>query len=272
MGELKKIAFEEQPEEVKDRVKGYWSKRADSFAKLRKHEMKSNKADRWLTEILTKITDAAMEDADEMAEAEAVADKDTSLIKVLDVGCGSGFFEVLLGQQGFEVAGIDLTEEMVAKANGMIAEYGLDAKRVKALTMDAENPDFATESFDVIITRNLTWTLPHPIEAYGKWYALLKKGGILLNYDAEYAKGAHNLSLPENKAHNMMSDLLKEECHDIYHMLSISALPRPSWDEEVLRKIGFSYVSIDQTVGKRIYAEMDEFHIPDAMFGIVARK
>ena len=53
MGELKKIAFEEQPEEVKDRVKGYWSKRADSFAKLRKHEMKSNKADRWLTEILT---------------------------------------------------------------------------------------------------------------------------------------------------------------------------------------------------------------------------
>lgn len=59
MGELKKIAFEEQPEEVKDRVKGYWSKRADSFAKLRKHEMKSNKADRWLTEILTKITDAA---------------------------------------------------------------------------------------------------------------------------------------------------------------------------------------------------------------------
>ena len=167
MGELKKIAFEEQPEEVKDRVKGYWSKRADSFAKLRKHEMKSNKADRWLTEILTKITDAAMEDADEMAEAEAVADKDISLIKVLDVGCGSGFFEVLLGQQGFEVTGIDLTEEMVAKANGMIAEYGLDAKRVKALTMDAENPDFATESFDVIITRNLTWTLPHPIEAYG---------------------------------------------------------------------------------------------------------
>ena len=74
---------------------------------------------------------------------------------------------MLLGQHGFEVTGIDLTEEMVAKANGMIAEYGLDAKRVKALTMDAENPDFAPESFDVIITRNLTWTLPHPIEAYG---------------------------------------------------------------------------------------------------------
>ena len=90
MGELKKIAFEEQPEEVKDRVKGYWSKRADSFAELREHEMKSNKADRWLTEILPKSTDAATEDADEMAEA--VADKDTSLIKVLYFGCVSVFF------------------------------------------------------------------------------------------------------------------------------------------------------------------------------------
>lgn len=70
----------------------------------------------------------------------------------------------------------------------------------------------------------------------------------------------------------MMTDSLKEECHDIYHMLSISALSRPSWDEEVLRKIGFSAVSVDKTVGCRIYAEMDEFHIPDAMFGIVARK
>ena len=59
--------------------------------------------------------------------------------------------------------------------------------------------------------------------------------------------------------------------------MSITCFPilcstSPSWDEEVLHKIGFSYVSIDQTVGKRIYAERDEFHIPDAMFGIVARK
>ncbi len=70
----------------------------------------------------------------------------------------------------------------------------------------------------------------------------------------------------------MISDPLKEECHDIYHMLSISTLERPDWDLQVLRQVGFSEVSVDKTVGSRIYAEMDEFHIPDAMFGIVARK
>ncbi len=269
MGELKSIAFEEQAENLKDKVQGYWSKRAESFAELREHEIKSQKADRWLNEILCKMT--GKKDADKR-QITQILGKDASNIRILDVGCGSGFFEVLLGQHGFHITGIDLTKEMVAKANQMIAEYGLEESRVKALVMDAENPDFAPETFDVIITRNLTWTLPHPIEAYDKWYALLKKDGMLLNFDAEYAKGAHNLSLPENKAHNMMSDPLKEECHDIYHMLSISTLERPDWDLEVLRQVGFSAVSVDKTVGSRIYAEMDEFHIPDAMFGIVARK
>lgn len=269
MGELRSIAFEEQADDIKDKVQGYWSKRADSFARLREHEIQSQKADRWLHEILGKI--GKNTDTDD-GQIESLLGKKLREIKVLDVGCGSGFFEVLLGKHGFDITGIDLTEEMVTKANQMIAEYGLDERSVKALVMDAEKPDFATETFDIIITRNLTWTLPHPIEAYGKWYELLKKGGLLLNFDAEYAKGAHNLSLPENKAHNMISDPLKEECHDIYHMLSISTLERPDWDLQVLRQVGFSQVSVDKTVGSRIYAEMDEFHIPDAMFGIVARK
>ena len=57
---------------------------------------------------------------------------------------------------------------------------------------DAEKLDFADESFDVVISRNLTWTLPHPIDAYQEWMRVLKKGGVLINFDAEYAKGAHN--------------------------------------------------------------------------------
>lgn len=269
MGELKSIAFEEQADDIKDKVQGYWSKRADSFARLREHEIQSQKADRWLHEILGKIGENT--DTND-GQIERLLGGEQREIKILDVGCGSGFFEVLLGKHGFDITGIDLTEEMITKANQMIAEYGLDAEHIKALVMDAEKPDFAPETFDIILTRNLTWTLPHPIEAYGKWYELLKKGGLLLNFDAEYAKGAHNLSLPENKAHNMISDPLKEECHDIYHMLSISTLERPDWDLQVLRQVGFSEASVDKTVGSRIYAEMDEFHIPDAMFGIVARK
>ena len=55
-------------------------------------------------------------------------------------------------------------------------------------------------------------------------------------------------------------------------MLTISFLDRPLWDEEVLKKVGFSSVSVDRAFGDRIYSEKDEFYIPDKMFMISAIK
>ena len=52
--------------------------------------------------------------------------------------------------------------------------------------MDAENLYFADNTFDVVISRNLTWTLPNPQKAYSEWYRVLKPQGILLNFDADY--------------------------------------------------------------------------------------
>ena len=69
-----------------------------------------------------------------------------------------------------------------------------------------------------------------------------------------------------------MSNELKERCHTIYHMLDISSFTRPQWDIELLTKIGASSVSIDSTVGPRIYAEEDEFYIPVPMFLVKAIK
>lgn len=253
MGELKYIAFEDEAENIKERVENYWTKRADGFFELRHDEIESTKAERWTNEINRLIPQGRK-------------------LRILDIGCGTGFFEVLLGRMGHEVTGIDLTEDMVLKANQMISMYELDGDRVRAITGDAENLDFEDNSFDVVISRNLTWTLPHPIEAYKQWYRVLKKGGVLLNFDAEYAKGAHNLRSPENLAHKNIDDTLKEECHEIYHMLTISMLDRPQWDMEILNHIGFDGVKCDTDFGKRIFIEHDEFFIPDQMFSIVALK
>ena len=41
--------------------------------------------------------------------------------------------------------------------------------------MDAQALEFEDESFDVIISRNLTWNLPHPEMAYKEWLRVLKK-------------------------------------------------------------------------------------------------
>ena len=128
------------------------------------------------------------------------------------------------------------------------------------------------DTFDVVITRNLTWTLPHPIDAYKQWHRVLKKGGVLLNFDAEYAKGAHNLKSPENLAHKDIDDSLKDECHNIYHMLTISMLDRPMWDKHILEEIGFEEIITDVDFSNRIFVEHDEFYIPDKMFSIKAIK
>ena len=253
MGELIHIAFEDEAENIKDKVENYWTKRAESFFELRHDEIESYKSSRWLEEI------------------KGFLPKKEKL-NILDLGCGTGYFEVLLGREGHIVTGVDLTEEMIAKANDMIRIYGLQESQVKAVVGDAENTAFSDESFDVVITRNLTWTLPHPIDAYKDWYRVLKCGGVLINFDAEYAKGAHNLTSPENIAHKNVSKELADECHDIYHMLTISTLDRPEWDVHVLEEIGFKNIIIDKTFGDRIFVEKDEFYIPDKMFSIRAVK
>ena len=55
-------------------------------------------------------------------------------------------------------------------------------------------------------------------------------------------------------------------------MLEISSYTRPQWDKELLTKMGASSVSIDPTVGSRIYSEEDEFYIPVPMFLVKAIK
>ena len=179
---------------------------------------------------------------------------------------------VLLGKEGFEVTGIDLTQEMIKKAKELIHDHGPYPENVQVMEMDAEKLSFEDESFDAVITRHLTWTLPHPIEAYQEWYRVLKKGGVLLNFDAEYAKNAHSLFTVESVAHKDISDKLKEDCHELYHMLTISTFDRPEWDKEVLTHIGFSEVRTDLSFADRIFAEKDEFYIPDKMFMIAAEK
>lgn len=260
MSEIKYIPFEEESENIKERVTGYWTQRADSFFEQRQHELSSPKAMKWLDEIKKKI-------------GEAFGDRDTTTpLRILDVGCGAGYFPVLLGKEGHEVTGVDLTEKMIDEAGKLIEMNGPYKNSVKAMVMDAEELDFEDESFDMVITRNLTWTLPHPVEAYKEWKRVLRKGGLLLNFDAEYAKGAHNLKTMDNLAHKNISDELKDECLAIYHMLTISSLDRPEWDTKILKELGYAEICIDLGFADRVFSEKDEFYMPDRMFMISARR
>ena len=190
-------------------------------------------------------------------------------LRILDVGCGAGFFSVLLANEGHQVTGIDLTPAMIAQAKALAAAEGCSCT---FQTADAEHTAFSDGSFDIVIARNLMWNLPHPEAAYAEWLRVLAPKGILLNYDAEYAKDHHRQKLPALNAHADVSAKLLNECHNIYHMLEVSLFERPRWDLEILKALGSCSCSVDQSVGDRIYAEQDIFYIPVPMFCIKAVK
>lgn len=236
----------------KERITEYWGKRSESFLEQKKRELHSAMADRWLSEISRQIP------------------WDRPL-KILDVGCGTGFFSVLLAKAGHQVIGCDLTPEMVVGAKQLARE---EAVSCRFRVMDAEELDFADETFDLVISRNLTWTLPDAARAYREWHRVLKPEGVLLNFDANY--GAADFSdysdLPTEHSHRELGDDMLRECEEIKRQLPISSYVRPAWDLEILGKTGFSSFAVDLAFGKKIYVEKDEFYNPTPVFMIRARK
>lgn len=247
-----RIVREPEYNDRKEQIVHYWEKRSESFLEQRRSELANPIAKRWMKEIEKQIPAGRR-------------------LKILDVGCGAGFFSILLAKEGHEVFGIDLTPEMIENAIQLAEEENADCC---FQVMDAENPMFADETFDVVISRNLTWTLPNAEHAYGEWMRVLKTGGVLLNFDANYGKEdvADTKGLPEAHAHFKVGNEMLEECERIKSQLPISRKNRPAYDVAVLCENTAGEIRIDTSLGKRIYLEKDEFYNPAPMFSICAVK
>lgn len=240
--------------EMKQRVKDYWTQRSHDFGTVRKNELENEMGQRWLHEIERFLPEGRSLD-------------------ILDVGTGTGFFAVLLAQQGHRVEGIDLTPAMLEEARTLAKQRNLD---ITFREMDAQNLAYPDGTFDVVISRNLTWTLPDPERAYASWFRVLKPGGVLLNFDAEYAAHVRSHSVQNRKVapdspygHVGMTDALQQENDAITLSMDIGQA-RPEWDGEVLTRVGFQSCQTDTQVGKRLLGELDLTTAP--MFGIFASK
>ncbi|GAA2905076.1 MULTISPECIES: class I SAM-dependent methyltransferase [Streptomyces] len=96
---------------------------------------------------------------------------------VLDVGCGTGSLSRLLAEAGYRVTGVDLAPRMVDQARGKFMAAGLEGR---FLVGDAANPATEQDSFDVVLSRHLLWTLPDPDSALRAWISRLRTGGTLI--------------------------------------------------------------------------------------------
>ncbi len=144
--------------EFKDAVRKSWNESSGMYDHCPGHGIgKGDEKDAWMQELSRNLPGP--------------------LLRVLDVGCGTGAMSLLFAGMGHQVTGLDLSEGMMAKARGKADAENL---LLELRTGDAEHLPFDDESFDVVVNRHLLWTLPHPEIALKEWHRVLKNGGVVL--------------------------------------------------------------------------------------------
>ena len=239
----------EQDLALNDLIEAYWDERSGDFSRLRLKELAGPCAAAWRGYLEEKL---------------AAADS----LNILDVGTGAGFFAIILGSLGHQVTGIDMSGDMLHQAKQNVLAAG---SRAEFRKMNAQALDFVDDTFDVVISRNLTWTLPDAMQAYREWRRVLKPGGRLLNFDSDY--GLMTFSRKEDQAdvHANIRQELVTECNEIKDELRISTHRRPAWDAQFLRILGMQ-VTVEEDIAPkvRVDAAMKFDTLP--LFGLIASK
>ena len=97
---------------------------------------------------------------------------------VLEVGVGTGI-SLPRYRSHLDVTGIDLSPEMLRKARERVRKLGLRNIR-KLLEMDAQELDFADESFDTVVAMYVLTVVPEPAKVMAELERVCKPGGQIL--------------------------------------------------------------------------------------------
>jgi SAM-dependent methyltransferase len=101
-------------------------------------------------------------------------------LSVLDVGTGTGVMARLLAGMGHHVTGVDLSPAMLGAAREAGGELGPLVTYVEAR---ADRLPFADDSFDLVFSRHLLWTLPRPRKTIQEWARVTRPGGVVAAAD-----------------------------------------------------------------------------------------
>ena len=253
--------------ELKKRIRHGWDISARGYSDVIQDELDPDKKIKWLEVIL----DNAPQKDD---------------LKILDVGCGPGFFSMILSEAGFDVTGIDFSAKMIEEAE---KNTELMETEPVLLVMDTQDPDFPDDTFDLIVSRNVVWCLSEPEKAYNNWLNILAPGGVLEVFDGDYLK---DLREPD-KNPKYMHDSYAEEYKKLYGKepkcsftkdmypeargwrkeLPLVKEKRPDWDVGFCKKAGYADVKYEWVNDKVFSDERDIYlHKNNPYFLLTAKK
>ena len=223
-------------------VEKKWTARAESYGRMINHELASWKRRAWLAEIEGWVgrTDRTME--------------------ALDVGCGPGFFAIILSQTGWRATGVDCAEEMVLAARENAGRHGAAAG---FKVMRADWLSFPDDYFDLVLSRNVAWSLTDPEAAYREWRRVLRPGGRLLIFDANWYRHLFDEAARKDKEeaeraaralfyYEHFEEPDPELAGELYSSLPMGRHVRPEYDVELLTSLGYTGVRTDRGLSARI--------------------
>lgn len=222
--------------DLREQIRDYWSVRAEQYDLGKGHGIvQPGERETWLKLIQDKLGDGKGR-------------------RALDLATGTGEIAQLMHEAGFNVTGIDFTESMLDRARAKANRRNFP---IRYILRDVEHTLEADETYDVLICRNLVWTLVEPGSTFSEWLRVLKPGGTLMIVDADHVSttwadalhqvwgrwfktglDGHSLLTPEQRAN---------------HLSIVSQLPyRSGLRAEVVRQnlhhAGFVEIEVDTKV------------------------
>jgi len=127
-------------------------------------------------------------------------------LRVLEIGCGLGTDGAQFALAGANYIGVDLTEASVELAR---KKFQLSGLRGEFRVADAENLDFADDSFDLVYSHGVLHHTPDTKQSVREIHRVLKPGGraiVML-----YHRGSYNYRIGIRVLRRAGANLLKSE-------------------------------------------------------------
>ncbi|MBO4365340.1 MAG: methyltransferase domain-containing protein [Eggerthellaceae bacterium] len=257
-----------------DVITEYWNGRAWSYSNGVNGELADTRRDAW-EHVLAKVLEGVMAET-------AINGR---MPHVADFGCGPGFFTVLLAGMGCKVDAFDASAEMLSFAKKNVAVQVPDGD-VAFHECDLLSLPIDNNTFDACFSRNVTWLMQDPEAAYSEWLRVLRPGGKLVTFDANWYRYLVDSKIDAQRHADQDNNVLEgwdedshatpeevDRCEKIAETLPLTPILRPQWDVDTLNGLGVAWVRSDEDAWKNLWTASEQLYYSSSpMFMVEAVK